>query len=175
MIVAIATLKRMSISRKRRLRHKLSKRGIEFPKKFDKKMHTLVYDSINNKFFESQMKQLQNPKTTVFVKEQTLVDCLLTGIAPLTIQNFVKNQMIVGSTSNVEEAMKSANVANDKAIEYHTTTKPMLRKELKKMKRDELIEQANSRKVDLTHNGKLTKQVIIDKIVEQLLEDEKVF
>ncbi|BBI90652.1 hypothetical protein HYO65_gp260 [Tenacibaculum phage PTm1] len=139
-------------------------------------MHTLVYDAVKNEIYESQMHDLRDPNSVIFVKYEQLVQWLLHGAVPNQVKNAIQRFVKINEESNIDNSVaviEDVHTANNEAIQDHAKNKPMLRNKLKRMKRDELISIANKRSVDLEHTGRLTKQVIMDKIINKMVIDEE--
>ena len=163
-------MKRLSIKDKRFIRHQVQKStNICFPNSFDKKMHTLQYVFKTNDVSEVQTKDLLNPFECIFVTREQFINYLIKGEKPPQFKkyfNLLRESKLI-TTENSKEVAKLSAEENTTALKKHSEEKPMLRKELKKLKRDELLDIAKKKKINLENlNVRITKQVIIDQIVE---------
>ena len=186
MRAAIATIKRMSLRKKKEFRHLIRKTGTEVPLHFDKKKHTLVYLPHENKIIEMNMKELSEPLSTVFVTYDDLVSWIRSGNMP---QNYKKSIMgmirykrpatkevaVLKPRNNSRDVRQNVISLNNETIENHAINKPLLRNQLKRKKLQELKELALNKNVDLAYDGRLTKRVIIAKIIDKLRDAEKDF
>lgn len=177
MKIAIATSKRLSLAKKRQLKHKLRDRRIQLPKFFDRKMHTLVYDLDQSIIYESQMKELSTPDACVFVTYDQLIAYILHRVVPRQVTTHLRRMFDEAKPSIIEhdEIRAVVTSTHEDALRKHSEEKPMTRNRLKKMKRDELLQLVKERNINIVHVGRITKQVIIDQIIERLIENEKDF
>ncbi len=176
MRIAIATLKRLPIKRKREFKNLIRKTGTEVPRFFNRKLHTLVYLPEEKRLTEMGMHELSEPLTTCFVTYDELASFIRSGKKPQAYENLLRQRQEQSEDldDNSDEVRQNVISSNNQAIEYHRTEKPILRAELEKKKLTELKEIASQNNVDLTHKGRLTKRVIAAKIIDKLIDDEDI-
>lgn len=167
MIIAIASLKKLSLQDRKTVKYQLSKSDIKINiQKSDMSMHTIAFNCFTKELYEDSMKRLSKPNVK-WVSAKKFVKIIQSGLYVQMLLNFQKEE----SKEFIQYAKVAPRIANanSEAIKEHVEVKPMLRADLKKLKIPDLKLHCKRLKISQTGN----KQQLIDKIVEKMREAEQ--